>query len=287
LKVLKEAGHGKLKESKQQNEELLSSLISLEEEKRKLEASISFIQNLKIPVRINLHAKGERIESPREKNRWQLRSSDEFESLSLSQNDKIAKEILDQITSTINEDEEYLDLILKRNRLISTQKKLQSLDFNDFMMKNLFDENNNLLDEKIESKEKKDPRLTRRRKRTIGGSLIDPRKFYVCLICGDKHMDYSISKMKHHYKKSHGYEVGPGPLPKTKSQIEETIAKDRQKSTTCHLCDAVFDNLDDLLLHKSLHVNPKFCQHKCSVKNCQEAFVLKEHLENHQMVHET
>jgi len=140
-------------------------------------------------------------------------------------------------------------------------------------------------------KEKTNPRLTRRRRKTVGGSLINPRKFYVCLICGNKHMDYSIQQLKNHYRISHGYELGPGPLPETKSQLEETretVAQDRQKSTRCSLCKcAVFGTVDDLLLHKSLHVNPKFCRYKCSIENCQEAFVLKEHLENHQMVHET
>jgi len=263
LKVLRESGHDELKELKRQNEELELSNISLEEKMRTLKASISFIQDLQAPVRINLLAKGERM---------QLRSSDGPESPLLSQNDDISREILNQIVSTINEDKKHLDLVSKRDRLISNQKKLQSPDFGDFMLKNLFDENNNLL---IDKKEKTDPRLTRRKRKTVGGSLIDPRKFYECLICGDKHLDYSIQELKNHYRKSHGYEVGPGPLPETKSQLEETIEKDRQKSTTCHLCNAIFGTLDDLLLHKSLHVNPKFCRYKCSIEDCQEAFVLK------------
>ena len=77
------------------------------------------------------------------------------------------------------------------------------------------------------------------------------------------------------FRSFHGYDIGPGPLPETKSQLDETITKDRQKSTVCHLCKTVFDNLDDLVLHKSLHINPKFCRHKCSVEDCQEGFVLK------------
>jgi len=200
----------------------------------------------------------------------------------------------EELELTINEYKEYSDLISKRDRLISNQKMLESPDFSDFMLKNLFDENNNLLiekKEKIELKEKTgektNPRLTRRRRKTVGGSLINPRKFYVCLICGNKHMDYSIQQLKNHYRISHGYELGLGPLPETKSQLEETVDQHRQKSTTCHLCNTAFGTLDDLLLHKSLHVNPKFCRYKCSIENCQEAFVLKEHLENHQMVHET
>jgi len=278
LKVYREAGYDKLKDSKRKNEELLSSLISMEEKIQNLEASTLFIQNLQAPVRINLQLKDKGMLQG---------SSENFDSPLLSQNDDMFKEILDQIDLTTNEDEEYLNLILKRKKLIQTQKSLLSPDFNDLVMANLFDENNNLEIEKFKLKDEVEPRLTRRKRKTSGGSIVDPRKFYVCLICGDRHMDYSIQNLKRHYRSSHGYDIGPGPLPETKSQLDETITKDRQKSTVCHLCKTVFDNLDDLVLHKSLHVNPKFCRHKCSVEDCQEGFVLKEHLENHQMVHET
>ena len=110
------------------------------------------------------------------------------------------KEILDQIDLTTNEDEEYLNLILKRKKLIQTQKSLLSPDFNDLVMANLFDENNNLEIEKFRLKDEVEPRLTRRKRKTSGGSIVDPRKFYVCLICGDRHMDYSIQNLKRHYR---------------------------------------------------------------------------------------
>ena len=110
------------------------------------------------------------------------------------------REILYQIDLTTNEDEEYLNLILRRKKLIRTQKSLLSPDFNDLVMANLFDENNNLEIEKFELKDKVEPRLTRRKRKTSGGSIVDPRKFYVCLICGDAHMDYSIQKLKSHYR---------------------------------------------------------------------------------------
>ena len=57
LKVYREAGYDKLKDSKRKNEELLSSLISMEEKIQNLEASTLFIQNLQAPVRINLQLK--------------------------------------------------------------------------------------------------------------------------------------------------------------------------------------------------------------------------------------
>ena len=126
---------------------------------------------------------------------------DEFEFLNLSQNDdNISREILDEIAQTVAEDEEYLHLLAKRNRLISTQKKLQSQDFNDLLMSILYDENNNLPMKSFELKDKRDFRLTRARKRTFGGSLINPIKYYSCLICGDKHLDYSIRDLKNHYR---------------------------------------------------------------------------------------
>ena len=57
LKVYRDAGYDKLKESKRKNEELLSSLISMEEKIQTLEASTLFIHNLQAPVRINLQLK--------------------------------------------------------------------------------------------------------------------------------------------------------------------------------------------------------------------------------------
>ena len=57
LKVYREAGYDKLKDSKRKNEELLSSLISMEEKIQTLEASTLFIQNLQVPICINLQPK--------------------------------------------------------------------------------------------------------------------------------------------------------------------------------------------------------------------------------------
>ena len=44
--------------------------------------------------------------------------------------------------------------------------------------------------------DRKEPILTRRRRKTVGGCLVNPRKFHQCLICGDKHLDYSIKDLK-------------------------------------------------------------------------------------------
>ena len=69
-------------------------------------------------------------------------------------------------------------------------------------------------------------RLTRSKRKAFGESLINPRKFYPCLICGEKkHMDYSPLQLKKHYRNVHGYQLGTGPLPVTVSQFEEKTAK--------------------------------------------------------------
>merc|ERR1711973_777308 len=96
LKVYKEAGYDLLKDSKRKNEELLSSLISMEEKIQTLEASTLFIHNLQAPVRINLQLKDKGMQQ------------DDFDSSLLSQNDDMFREILHQIDLTTNEDVEYL-----------------------------------------------------------------------------------------------------------------------------------------------------------------------------------
>ena len=108
---------------------------------------------------------------------------------------------------------------------------IQKIDgdfMSDLMSKSLVDFNNNSsIKRKNPKKLKKgteqqaETRLTRSKRKTSGGSLLNPRKFYACLICGDKHMDYSPVQLKHHYRISHGYELGTGPLPVTISQLEE------------------------------------------------------------------
>ena len=78
----------------------------------------------------------------------------------------------------------------------------------DLMSKSLVDVNNN-----SDFKRRKNPkksqkgkdqvetRLTRSKRKASGGSLVNPRKFYPCLICGEKkHMDYSPHQLKIHLK---------------------------------------------------------------------------------------
>ena len=79
----------------------------------------------------------------------------------------------------------------------------------DLMSKSLVDVNNNNSDFKSRKNLKKSPkgkeqvetRLTRSKRKAFGGSLVNPRKFYPCLICGEKkHMDYSPHQLKTHYR---------------------------------------------------------------------------------------
>ena len=127
--------------------------------------------------------------------------------------------------------------------------------------------------------EGKSERLTRQRRKLHGGNLIDVRKFFVCVICGPKHMDYTKNDLRNHYKTSHRFECSADSLPMTKSQVVENITADQQQSTTCYICHAEFSDREALTMHKSLHVNPKFCRHSCS--RCPSAFVLKEQLDSH------
>ena len=79
----------------------------------------------------------------------------------------------------------------------------------DLMSKSLVDVNNNNSDFKGRKNPKKcqkgkehvETRLTRSKRKASGGSLVNPRKFYPCLICGEKkHMDYSPHQLKNHYR---------------------------------------------------------------------------------------
>ena len=127
--------------------------------------------------------------------------------------------------------------------------------------------------------------LTRGRKRTHGGTLVNPRKFYSCVACEQgKHMDYSETSLIYHYRVSHKFIATPGNLPKHRSQVEEAIDVDRQSSLKCRSCGHECENSEDLAIHKSKHpqVPKKFCQYKC--KDCDAAFVLNHELINHQMV---
>ena len=78
----------------------------------------------------------------------------------------------------------------------------------DLMSKSLVDVNNNSDFERRKNpkksqkgKEQVETRLTRSKRKASGGSLVNPRKFYPCLICGEKkHMDYSPHQLKIHLK---------------------------------------------------------------------------------------
>jgi len=180
----------------------------------------------------------------------------------LHENQSITQEVLDLVANTV--DEEIVD----------------PYEYDSFIQKDL---NNNKEKRKVVETKTTEVCLTRSRKRNHGGQVLNPRKFYVCVTCGDKHMDYTEKAMRSHYKTSHNRIVKEGQLPVTKSQLEEEVEYDKQeKSLICWFCQYKADCHENLWKHKSLHVPRQFCKYKCS--NCPEAYVLRENLECHEMI---
>ena len=75
--------------------------------------------------------------------------------------------------------------------------------------------------------------------------------------------------MMMHYKERHELDM---PL--------EAVPRLLQR---CHLCKESFACTEYLMAHKSLHVDPKFCQYKCS--KCPKAFVMKKLFIQHKATH--
>merc|ERR1711971_306896 len=252
-----ESGHAQveeLTEMKRENEALEVKTVLLDQQVRTLQASMSLIRNTEI------------MSKPVNETTENFLGFD-----SIGQNVEVLKEVFSHIIETV--EGEFMS---------------------DLIPKSLVDVNNNSdfkgrknPKKSQKGKEQVETRLTRSKRKASGGFLVNPRKFYPCLICGEKkHMDYSPHQLKNHYRDSHGYQLGTGPLPITISQLEEKPAIGSQQSTTkCHICDTNFKELETLFLHKSLHVNPKFCRYKCSKETCKEAFVLKVQLQNHEKVY--
>lgn len=122
--------------------------------------------------------------------------------------------------------------------------------------------------------------LTRRRQKLFGGVLIDPFRYHDCLICPRGF--YQETHLRLHYNKDHSLDFGSAPLPSDDVQIK-CLQVDRQVSHKCHLCGIHMENLNDLLSHKSLHVDAKFCKYKCPNQECSQTFVLQKELDNHVM----
>lgn len=57
---------------------------------------------------------------------------------------------------------------------------------------------------------------------------------------------------------------------------------DEQTSTKCHLCGHIANSADALIVHKSHHVKPEFCAHKCN--KCELKFCLKTELDVHRKI---
>ena len=125
--------------------------------------------------------------------------------------------------------------------------------------------------------------------------LVNPINYPMCLICGPKHRDYSDQKLLAHYNTSHKLALTLENMPRTQAEAEmlshykirheldmtlETVPRLLQK---CHICQESFACTEYLMAHKSLHVDPKFCQYKC--KECPQAFVMEKLFIQHKATH--
>lgn len=247
--IQESSGSYELEKLKKENEATLCNLVALNDQIRTLRASLIYIKNLEVN---NNNA------PPCESTRSKRKKSHDS---SLVEKAEVVSSLLREVVQMV-EDEDVVHNALSKKQ--SKNKKVKKAD-------------------KSNSKARI---LTRRMKKETGLKLINPRKFYQCLICRKNNrifMEYKESSLKTHYRNSHGIPIlGNEPLPTELSQLEEPVQVDQQQSTKCHICNTQFRDLDILREHKSLHVNPKFCRYKC--ERCPEAFVLEGQLQNHLMV---
>lgn len=86
---------------------------------------------------------------------------------------------------------------------------------------------------------------------------------------------YKAKELHNHYVSKHS----------TSNESNGTFGvdvHDEQTSTKCHLCGYVANSANDLIVHKSHHVRPEFCAHKCN--KCELKFCLKSELEVHRQI---
>jgi Pyruvate/2-oxoacid:ferredoxin oxidoreductase delta subunit len=121
--------------------------------------------------------------------------------------------------------------------------------------------------------------MTRNQKKTLGGKLINPFQYYDCLMCSKGF--YRDEDLRVHYFKKHDLDFGQATLPNDELQIQ-CHQVDRQSSTKCYLCQTNCSDVEALRVHKSLHVDSKYCKYKCS--HCTQGFVLRSELTNHSMI---
>ncbi len=88
--------------------------------------------------------------------------------------------------------------------------------------------------------------------------LVNPIKYFDCLLCSRS--EYDESTLRAHYWKNHKLNFGVAPLPTSREQIDNHQVDD-QESTTCYICGHECDSIEELVKHKSKHVNPKFCRY--------------------------
>ena len=114
------------------------------------------------------------------------------------------------------------------------------------------------------------PPLTRNSRKLNGGCLKNPRKFYDCMLCSRS--DYKELTLRRHYVQRHKIRFAANePLPKNHKDVEPFLK--------CFICNKVVESPDELIMHKSLHVDPRFGQYKCG--KCNQSFVLEKVMKNH------
>lgn len=114
---------------------------------------------------------------------------------------------------------------------------------------------------------------TRSTRRSSPGELVNPLKYHNCQLC--KAGYYSAKDLHSHYVKKH-------PSTNEENGTFGVDAVEDQISTKCHLCGHIANSADDLHVHKSHHVKPEFCAHKCN--KCDLKFCLKTELDIHKEI---
>lgn len=118
--------------------------------------------------------------------------------------------------------------------------------------------------------------LTRRRRTLKGGDLIDPFKYHDCLRCPKGF--YKEAELRQHYSSKHALEFGSAPLPSSELELQSTQT-DEQQTTRCFICHLKCASVEELIAHKSHHVDERFTRHRCD--ECGQRFVVLDELQAH------
>lgn len=178
----------------------------------------------------------------------------------------------DYFTFTDAQLKQFLDQIIETAELAIDHKDQSIIQNKSKGRKSLHDKIQN---ETSTSKKNRPPFLTsmgnkRATRRSNDGKLVNPLKYPICQLCPASF--YNEKDLHQHYVKKHP------SINETNGTFGVDVT-DEQSTTKCHLCGHVANSADDLHIHKSHHVNPAFCAHKCN--KCDLKFCLKTELDIH------